>query len=74
MNEVEISIKTNFKAIINLKKFFRNFALIIFAIFCVVNNFEKFGEVFAAKFQSEIQSKNSAKISARNSPLVSTRL
>lgn len=70
MNELEITIKTNFKTTINLKKFFRNLALIIFAIFFGFNNFEKFGEVFAAKFQSEIQSKNSA----RNSPLVSTRL
>lgn len=70
MNEVEISIKTNFKTTINLKKFFRNFALFIFAIFLSVNNFEKFSEVFIAKIQSEIQSKNSANISAQNSPQV----
>lgn len=73
MNEVEISIKTNFKTTINLKKFFRNFSLFIFAIFCGVNNFEKFGEVFAEKFQSEIQAKNSAKISVQNSAQVSAK-
>jgi hypothetical protein len=73
MNELEITIKTNFKTTINLKKFFRNFTLIIFAVFFGATNFEKFGEVFAAKFQSEIQPKISAKISASNSPLVSTR-
>lgn len=67
MNEVEISIKTNFKTTINLKKFFRNFALFIFAIFLSINNFEKFSEVFIAKIQSGIQSKNSARISAQNS-------
>lgn len=66
MNEVEISIKTNFKTTINLKKFFRNFTLIIFAVFFGATNFEKFGEVFAAKFQSEIQTKNSARISGQN--------
>lgn len=67
MNEVEISIKTNFKTTINLKKFFRNFALFIFAIFLSINNFEKFSEVFIAKIQSEIQPKNSARISGQNS-------
>lgn len=71
MNELEITIKTNFKTTINLKNFFRNFTLIIFAVFCGATNFEKFGEVFAAKFQSEIQSKNSAKISTKNSAQVS---
>jgi hypothetical protein len=67
MNEVEISIKTNFKTTINLKKFFRNFALFIFAIFLSINNFEKFSEVFIAKIQAEIQPKNSARISGQNS-------
>lgn len=77
MNELEITIKTNFKTTINLKKFFRNFTLIIFAVFCGATNFEKFSEVFTAKFQSEIQPKNSlqnsARISTKNSPSISTR-
>ena len=71
MNEVEISIKTNFKTTINLKKFFRNFALFIFAIFLSINNFEKFSEVFIAKIQSEIQAGIQPKISASNSPQIS---
>ena len=77
MNEVEISIKTNFKTTINLKNFFRNFALFIFAIFLSINNFEKFSEVFIAKIQSEIQPKNSlqnpAQFSAQNSATISAR-
>lgn len=60
MNELEITIKTNFKTTINLKKFFRNFALIIFAVFCGAINFEKFSEVFIAKFQQKNQYENSA--------------
>lgn len=74
MNELEITIKTNFKATINLKKFFRNFALIIFAIFCGATNFEKFSEVLSAKFQAENQAGIQPKFSASNSPQFSTRL
>ncbi|UBZ00778.1 hypothetical protein LCG56_29925 (plasmid) [Pseudomonas cannabina pv. alisalensis] len=74
MNELEITIKTNFKATINLKKFFRNFALIIFAIFCGATNLEKFSEVLSAKFQAENQAGIQSKFSASNSPQISTRL
>lgn len=68
MNEVEIIIKTNFKATIKLKKLIRNFALFFFAIYLSINNFEKFSEVFIAKFQPEFSSKNSEQISTANRP------
>lgn len=71
MNELEITIKTNFKTTINLKKFLKNFTLIIFVIFFGTNNFEKFGEVFAAKFQSEIRPEIQAKNSVQNAAQVS---
>lgn len=66
MSEVEITIKTNFKTTIKLKKLIRNFALFFFAIYLSINNFEKFSEVFIAKFQPDFSSKNSAQISVTN--------
>lgn len=68
MSEVEITIKTNFKTTIKLKKLMRNFALFFFAIYLSINNFEKFSEVFIAKFQPEFSPKNSAQISPRIRP------
>lgn len=66
MSEVEITIKTNFKTTIKLEKLFRNFAIFFFAIYLSINNFEKFSEVFIAKFQPEFSSKNSGQISVTN--------
>jgi hypothetical protein len=68
MNEVEITIKTNFKTTIKLKKFMRNSTLFFFAVYLSVNNFEKFSEVFIAKFQPEFSAKKSTQISPVNRP------
>ena len=68
MGEVEITIKTNFKTTIKLKKLIRISVLFFFAIYLSVNNFEKFSEVFIAKFQPDFSPKNSAQISPRIQP------